>query len=68
MAICIYYKLPSNSDAHEPWTPLERLFLVAEVLGGKLVQKLILTGMNLGGLWAGHLTFWQCLSVYVGVK
>lgn len=27
-----------------------------------------LTGMNLGGLWAGHLVFWQRLSVYVSVR
>lgn len=32
----------------------ERHYLVAKVLGSTLVQKLILTGVNLGGLWAGH--------------
>ena len=47
---------------------VERHYLVAKVLGGKLVQKLILTDMNLGGLWAGHLAFWQRLGVYVVVK
>lgn len=44
----------------------ERHYLVAKVLGGKLVQMLILSGMT--ALWAGHLVFWQHLGVYVGVK
>jgi len=55
--------MPVSLGAH-----VERHYLVAKVLGGKLVQKLILTGVNLDGLWAGHLALGQRLSVYVGGK
>lgn len=58
MGISIYYEL-WNVVSLGPH--FERYYLVAKVLDGKLVQMLILTGMNLGGLWAGHLVFWQHL-------
>lgn len=67
IGICIYDKhlwvilRPSRLGPH-----FERPYPVTKVLGRKLVQMLILSGMT--ALWAGHLVFWQHLSVYVGVK
>lgn len=43
----------------------ERHYLVVDVLGGKLVHILILSGVT--ALWAGHLVLWQYFRVYIGV-